>query len=109
MMRRSTVKPRRLTITVSARIPIDPMERSKSMVSVRGRREPAIREPFRQALRPVADAHVLRALPHVEGMLALRVDVQLDRRMRGVIFAGEIEQHITDALIVRRTRQEQRR
>src|SRR6476659_9704127 len=105
MMRGETMRPRPLTTMVSARMAADAGARaislSMSMGSAGRRREAAVFEPLRETLRPAPDADVVRALAHVERVLALRVDVRLDRRMRDVVFARQIEQDVRHVLVVR--------
>src|SRR5687768_5962260 len=67
----------------------------------------AILQPLGHAGWPVADAHELRALPHVEGVFALGVDVSLDRRSGGVVFAREVEQDTGNPFVVGRAEQKQ--
>ena len=77
-------------------------ECGRSSCSMRSLGQAAVLEPLRQALRPAADAHVLRALPHVEGVFALRVDVRLDGRAGVMVLAREIEQHVRHVFVVGR-------
>src|ERR1041384_3281769 len=104
-------RPRQLTATVSPRMANEAgaTASSWSMCSVRGLRQATVLEPVGESLRPVPDGDVVGSLPHVEGMLALRVDVGLDRGVRRVVLAREIEHHVGDVFVVRGADQEQRR
>src|SRR4051812_26274915 len=98
MMRGEYMSPMALTTMVSARMASEAgaTASSWSMGSACVSGEAAILEPLGQALRPAFHGHVVGALPHVEGVFALRVDVRLDRCVRGVIPARQVEQHVGD-------------